>query len=142
MSASRMRPSSAKRFCRLLMDASLVIDEGESARAHDTGRAQRRQFRHNATRRARSRMQLADTLQRYLFSHYFYSGLRSATGVIGIGALTYLLLGFAPAVAAGTGALAISITHIPHPPPQKPLGKFIPLARGILATFLPPPAPG
>src|SRR5437762_13803250 len=136
MSASRMRPSSAKRFCRLLMDASLVIDEGESAHAHDTGRAQRRQFRHNATRRARSRMQLADTLQRYLFSHYFYSGLRSATGVIGIGALTYLLLGFAPAVAAGTGALAISITDIASPSRQKPMEMLIPLAVGIVATLL------
>src|SRR2546423_15589965 len=139
MSASRMRPSSAKRFCRLLMDASLVIDEGESARAHDTGRAQRRQFRHNATRRARSRMQLADTLQRYLFSHYFYSGLRSATGVIGIGALTYLLLGFAPAVAAGTGAPAVSINHIATPPPQKPTEKLVPHGLGIVAAFLPPP---
>ena len=54
------------------------------------------------------------TLVRYLFSHYFYSGLGVACGVLGVALVTYALFDLTTAAAASTGALAVSIADVPR----------------------------
>lgn len=54
------------------------------------------------------------TLVRYIFSHYFYSGLGVACGVLGIALVTYALFDLTTAAAASTGALAVSIADVPR----------------------------
>ena len=54
------------------------------------------------------------TLVRYIFSHYFYSGLGVACGVLGVALATYLVADLTTAVAASTGALAVSIADVPR----------------------------
>jgi uncharacterized membrane protein YccC len=54
------------------------------------------------------------TVQRYIFSHYFYSGLGVACGVLGVALVSYFLFGLAIAAAASTGALAVSIADVPR----------------------------
>ena len=54
------------------------------------------------------------TLVRYIFSHYFYSGLGVACGVLGVAVATYAIADLATAVAASTGALAVSIADVPR----------------------------
>jgi uncharacterized membrane protein YccC len=54
------------------------------------------------------------TLVRYLFSHYFYSGLGVACGVLGVAVVTYAIADLPTAVAASTGAMAVSIADVPR----------------------------
>ena len=54
------------------------------------------------------------TLVRYIFSHYFYSGLGVACGVLGVALATYSVSDLTTAVAASTGALAVSIADVPR----------------------------
>ncbi len=54
------------------------------------------------------------TLVRYLFSHYFYSGLGVACGVLGVAMGTYAFSDLTSAAAASTGALAVSIADVPR----------------------------
>jgi uncharacterized membrane protein YccC len=54
------------------------------------------------------------TLVRYIFSHYFYSGLGVACGVLGVAAATYSVSDLTTAVAASTGAMAVSIADVPR----------------------------
>lgn len=54
------------------------------------------------------------TVQRYIFSHYFYSGLGVACGVLGVALISYFFFGLAIAAAASTGALAVSIADVPR----------------------------
>jgi uncharacterized membrane protein YccC len=54
------------------------------------------------------------TLVRYIFSHYFYSGLGVACGVLGVALVTYGVSDLTTAVAASTGALAVSIADVPR----------------------------
>nr|WP_320131663.1 FUSC family membrane protein [uncultured Holophaga sp.] len=69
---------------------------------------------------------------RHIYSHYFTSGLTVATGVIGLGAIAYLLFG--PAVAAGVslGASCVSINDVPTPRRHK---VALTLAAMILTTL-------
>ncbi len=54
------------------------------------------------------------TLVRYIFSHYFYSGLGVACGVLGVALATYSIFDLTTAVAASTGAMAVSIADVPR----------------------------
>jgi uncharacterized membrane protein YccC len=54
------------------------------------------------------------TLARYIFSHYFYSGVGVACGVVGIAVVTYALFGLTTAAATSTGAMAVSIADVPR----------------------------
>jgi uncharacterized membrane protein YccC len=54
------------------------------------------------------------TLVRYIFSHYFYSGLGVACGVLGVALVTFGTFDLPTAVAASTGALAVSIADVPR----------------------------
>jgi len=51
----------------------------------------------------------------FLFSHYFATGLRIATGIIGLTFLTYLLADLRTAVAVAMGALCTSLMDMPSP---------------------------
>ncbi|MBP1628108.1 MAG: hypothetical protein H6Q00_2583, partial [Holophagaceae bacterium] len=70
--------------------------------------------------------------QRHIYSHYFYSGLTVATGVIGLGAICYIFFG--PAVAAGVslGASCVSVNDVPTPKQHK----FAELLAALLLTTL------
>ena len=51
----------------------------------------------------------------FLFSHYFATGLRIATGIIGLTFLTYFLADLPTAVAVAMGALCTSLMDMPSP---------------------------
>ena len=51
----------------------------------------------------------------FLFSHYFATGLRIATGIIGLTFLTYFLADLRTAVAVAMGALCTSLMDMPSP---------------------------
>lgn len=51
----------------------------------------------------------------FLFSHYFATGLRIATGIIGLTFLTYYLADLKTAVAVAMGALCTSLMDMPSP---------------------------
>ena len=51
----------------------------------------------------------------FLFSHYFATGLRIATGIVGLTFLTYLAAGLRTAVAVAMGALCTSLMDMPSP---------------------------
>lgn len=51
----------------------------------------------------------------FLFSHYFYTGLRIATGIVGLTALTYHLADLPTAMAVAMGALCTSLMDMPSP---------------------------
>ena len=51
----------------------------------------------------------------FLFSHYFATGLRIATGIIGLTFLTYFLADLKTAVAVAMGALCTSLMDMPSP---------------------------
>ncbi|WP_005033930.1 FUSC family protein [Holophaga foetida] len=74
--------------------------------------------------------------QRHIYSHYFFSGLTVATGVIGLGAVCYILFG--PAVAAGVslGASCVSINDVPTPKQHKVFEILAALALTTLVQFL------
>ena len=51
----------------------------------------------------------------FLFSHYFYTGLRIATGIVGLTFLTYALADLPTAIAVAMGALCTSLMDMPSP---------------------------
>jgi uncharacterized membrane protein YccC len=51
----------------------------------------------------------------FLFSHYFYTGLRIATGIVGLTFLTYALADLPTAMAVAFGALCTSLMDMPSP---------------------------
>ncbi|MET0581727.1 MAG: hypothetical protein ABWZ08_07135, partial [Pseudoxanthomonas sp.] len=51
----------------------------------------------------------------FLFSHYFNTGLRIATGIIGLTFIAYLLADLPTAVAVAMGALCTSLMDMPSP---------------------------
>ena len=60
-------------------------------------------------------MQYALAPRTFLFSHYFYTGLRIATGIIGLTFLTYAVADLRTAVAVAMGALCTSLMDMPSP---------------------------
>lgn len=51
----------------------------------------------------------------FLFSHYFYTGVRIGTGIIGLTFLTYAIADLPTAVAVAMGALCTSLMDMPSP---------------------------
>jgi uncharacterized membrane protein YccC len=51
----------------------------------------------------------------FVFSHYFYTGLRIATGVVGLSCLTYAFADLRTAMAVAMGALCTSLMDMPSP---------------------------
>jgi uncharacterized membrane protein YccC len=51
----------------------------------------------------------------FLFSHYFYTGLRIATGIVGLTFLTLALADLPTAMAVAMGALCTSLMDLPSP---------------------------
>jgi uncharacterized membrane protein YccC len=60
-------------------------------------------------------MHYALTPRIFLFSHYFYTGLRIAIGVVGLTFLTYYLSDLPTAMAVSMGALCTSLMDMPSP---------------------------
>lgn len=71
-------------------------------------------------------------LNRHIYSHYYYSGLTAATGVVGIAVIAFLLGGFPLASAMAMGAMCTSISDQPTPSQHK----FAELAIGLLVSTL------
>lgn len=80
-------------------------------------------------------MTFAQLLRRYLYSHYVYSGLRVALGVLGLTLLAWALLGPQAALGVSSGALGISLADLPAPLAEK--RRIMPAAvvLGTLATL-------
>src|SRR5215217_180064 len=51
----------------------------------------------------------------FLFSHYFYTGLRIATGIVGLTFITYAIADLPTAIAVAMGALCTSLMDMPSP---------------------------
>jgi uncharacterized membrane protein YccC len=68
----------------------------------------------------------------FLFSHYFYTGLRIATGIVGLTCLTYALAGLPTAMAVAMGALCTSLMDMPGPLRHK----FNEMLAGVLLCSL------
>jgi uncharacterized membrane protein YccC len=68
----------------------------------------------------------------FLFSHYFYTGLRIATGIVGLAYLTYLAAGLPSAMAVAIGALCTSLMDMPSPLRHK----FNEMLAGVLLCSL------
>jgi uncharacterized membrane protein YccC len=68
------------------------------------------------------------TPRTFLFSHYFYTGLRIATGVIGLTLITFFYSDLPTAMAVGIGALCTSLMDLPSPLSHK----FNELLAGVL----------
>ncbi len=76
------------------------------------------------------------TLVRYIFSHYFYSGLGVACGVLGVALATYSFFDLTTAVAASTGALGVSIADVPRAAYLKRQQLLAALILTTIATLL------
>ncbi len=72
------------------------------------------------------------TPRTFLFSHYFYTGLRIATGIVGLAWLTYALAGLPSAMAVAIGALCTSLMDLPSPLRHK----FNEMLAGVLLCSL------
>ncbi|MDB5793403.1 MAG: hypothetical protein JWQ80_3427 [Massilia sp.] len=68
----------------------------------------------------------------FLFSHYFYTGLRIATGILGLTLLTYAIADLPSAVAVAMGALCTSLMDMPSPLRHK----FNEMLAGVLLCSL------
>ncbi len=68
----------------------------------------------------------------FLFSHYFYTGLRIATGIVGLTCLTYAIADLPAAMAVSIGALCTSLMDLPSPLRHK----FNEMLAGVLACSL------
>jgi uncharacterized membrane protein YccC len=68
----------------------------------------------------------------FLFSHYFYTGLRIATGIVGLTYLTYAVAGLPAAMAVAIGALCTSQMDMPGPLRHK----FNEMLAGVLSCSL------
>jgi uncharacterized membrane protein YccC len=66
------------------------------------------------------------------FSHYFYTGLRIATGVVGLTGLTYTFVDLPTAMAVAMGALCTSLMDLPSPLRHK----FNEMLAGVLTCTL------
>jgi uncharacterized membrane protein YccC len=66
------------------------------------------------------------------FSHYFYTGLRIATGVVGLTGLTYAFVDLPTAMAVAMGALCTSLMDLPSPLRHK----FNEMLAGVLTCSL------
>ncbi|MDB5935434.1 MAG: hypothetical protein JWQ01_2778 [Massilia sp.] len=60
-------------------------------------------------------MQYALAPRTFLFSHYFYTGLRIATGIVGLTFLTLAISNLPTAMAVAMGALCTSLMDMPSP---------------------------
>ena len=60
-------------------------------------------------------MHYALAARTFLFSHYFYTGLRIATGIVGLTFLTYFIADLPTAIAVAMGALCTSLMDLPSP---------------------------
>lgn len=60
-------------------------------------------------------MDYALNFRTFLFSHYFYTGLRVGTGVVGLTLLTYTLVDLRTAIITSIGALCTSLMDQPSP---------------------------
>ncbi len=60
-------------------------------------------------------MDYALNFRTFLFSHYFYTGLRVGTGVVGLTLLTYALVDLRTAMVVSIGALCTSLMDQPSP---------------------------
>lgn len=65
----------------------------------------------------------------FLFSHYFYTGLRIATGIVGLTFLTLAIADLPTAMAVAMGALCTSLMDLPSPLRHK----FNEMLAGVLA---------
>ena len=77
-------------------------------------------------------MQYALAPRTFLFSHYFYTGLRIATGILGLTCITYALAGLPTAIAVAMGALCTSLMDMPSPLRHK----FNEMLAGVLLCSL------
>jgi uncharacterized membrane protein YccC len=68
----------------------------------------------------------------FLFSHYFYTGLRIATGIVGLAYLAYAIAGLPTAMAVAIGALCTSLMDLPSPLRHK----FNEMLAGVLLCSL------
>jgi uncharacterized membrane protein YccC len=68
----------------------------------------------------------------FLFSHYFYTGLRIATGIVGLTYLTYAIADLPAAMAVAIGALCTSLMDLPSPLRHK----FNEMLAGVLLCSL------
>lgn len=68
----------------------------------------------------------------FLFSHYFYTGLRIATGIVGLTYLTYAVADLPTAMAVSIGALCTSLMDLPSPLRHK----FNEMLAGVLLCSL------
>jgi uncharacterized membrane protein YccC len=68
----------------------------------------------------------------FLFSHYFYTGLRIATGIVGLTYLTYAIADLPTAMAVAMGALCTSLMDLPSPLRHK----FNEMLAGVLLCSL------
>jgi len=68
----------------------------------------------------------------FVFSHYFYTGLRIATGIVGLSYLTYALADLPTAMAVAMGALCTSLMDLPSPLRHK----FNEMLAGVLLCSL------
>jgi uncharacterized membrane protein YccC len=72
------------------------------------------------------------TPRTFLFSHYFYTGLRIATGIVGLAFLTYTIADLPTAMAVAIGALCTSLMDLPSPLRHK----FNEMLAGVLQCSL------
>jgi uncharacterized membrane protein YccC len=68
----------------------------------------------------------------FLFSHYFYTGLRIATGIVGLTCLAYAVADLPTAMAVAIGALCTSLMDLPSPLRHK----FNEMLAGVLLCSL------
>jgi uncharacterized membrane protein YccC len=68
----------------------------------------------------------------FLFSHYFYTGLRIATGIVGLAFIAYALADLPTAMAVAMGALCTSLMDLPSPLRHK----FNEMLAGVLLCSL------
>lgn len=64
-------------------------------------------------------MEYAHNPRTFLFSHYIYRGLRSATGVIGLTLIAMQFMDLPSAMVVSVGALCTSLMDLPSPLPHK-----------------------
>ncbi|PLQ01196.1 FUSC family protein [Cupriavidus pauculus] len=64
-------------------------------------------------------MEYAHDPRTFLFSHYIYRGLRSATGVIGLTLIAMQIMDLPSAMVVSVGALCTSLMDLPSPLPHK-----------------------
>jgi uncharacterized membrane protein YccC len=92
----------------------------------------RRPWRYNQQSLQAEPMHYALAPRTFLFSHYFYTGLRIATGIVGLTFLTYAVADLPAAMAVAIGALCTSLMDLPSPLRHK----FNEMLAGVLLCSL------